>query len=164
MAPWSWKLATAPARAIAILRGFANVLAYQGRLFSFSWTNLAILRSRAVRQPVPFVRWMKNSALVTALILLANSRLGRKGAGNVDKLQFVAGFRHSPAAESHDKLKFVGHFWIRQQYPPYRKDTCRIAPKGRRMPTYRRRTLRHSPSAPVVTILSLIVTPNFPYL
>jgi hypothetical protein len=27
-----------------------------------------------------------------------------------DKLQFVAGFRHSPTAESHDKLKFVGHF------------------------------------------------------
>jgi hypothetical protein len=27
-----------------------------------------------------------------------------------DKLQFVAGFCHSPTAESHDKLKFVGHF------------------------------------------------------
>jgi hypothetical protein len=33
-----------------------------------------------------------------------------------DKLQFVAGFRHSSTAERHDKLKFVGHFWIRQQY------------------------------------------------
>ena len=27
-----------------------------------------------------------------------------------DKLQFVAGFHHSPTAESPDKLKFVGHF------------------------------------------------------
>jgi hypothetical protein len=33
-----------------------------------------------------------------------------------DKLKFVAGFRHSFTAESLDKLKFVGHFWIRQQY------------------------------------------------
>jgi hypothetical protein len=33
-----------------------------------------------------------------------------------DKLQFVAGFHHSSGAESHDKLKFVGHFWIRQRY------------------------------------------------
>jgi len=33
-----------------------------------------------------------------------------------DKLQFVAGFHHSSTAESPDKLKFVGHFWIRQQY------------------------------------------------
>ena len=32
------------------------------------------------------------------------------------KLQFVAGFRHSSTAESSDKLKFVGHFWIREQY------------------------------------------------
>jgi hypothetical protein len=27
-----------------------------------------------------------------------------------DKLRFVAGFRHSPTAESQDKLKFLGHF------------------------------------------------------
>jgi hypothetical protein len=27
-----------------------------------------------------------------------------------DKLKFVAGFHHSPTAESPDKLKFVGHF------------------------------------------------------
>jgi hypothetical protein len=33
-----------------------------------------------------------------------------------DKLQFVAGFHYSSTAESHDKLKFVGHFWIRQRY------------------------------------------------
>ncbi len=33
-----------------------------------------------------------------------------------DKLQFVASFCHSPTAESLDKLKFVGHFWIRQRY------------------------------------------------
>jgi hypothetical protein len=36
-----------------------------------------------------------------------------------DKLQFVAGFHYSSTAESHDKLKFVGHFWIRQQYPKF---------------------------------------------
>jgi hypothetical protein len=35
-----------------------------------------------------------------------------------DKLQFVAGFHYSYTAESHDKLKFVGHFWIRQRYLP----------------------------------------------
>jgi hypothetical protein len=33
-----------------------------------------------------------------------------------DRLQFVAGFHYSSAAESHDKLNFVGHFGIRQQY------------------------------------------------
>jgi hypothetical protein len=33
-----------------------------------------------------------------------------------DKLQFVAGFPGSSTTESHDKLKFVGHFWIRQRY------------------------------------------------
>jgi len=33
-----------------------------------------------------------------------------------DKLQFVAGFHYSSTAESHDKLKFVEHFWIRQRY------------------------------------------------
>jgi len=27
-----------------------------------------------------------------------------------DKIQLVAGFHHSPTAESPDKLKFVGHF------------------------------------------------------
>src|SRR5262245_44045609 len=38
-----------------------------------------------------------------------------------DKLQFVAGSRHSSTAESPDKLKFVEHLWIRQQYPWRRK-------------------------------------------
>ncbi len=33
-----------------------------------------------------------------------------------DKLQFVASFCHSPSAERLEKLKFVGHFWIRQRY------------------------------------------------
>jgi len=33
-----------------------------------------------------------------------------------DKLKFVAGFHHSSTAENPDKLKFVGHFWSRQQY------------------------------------------------
>ena len=32
-----------------------------------------------------------------------------------DKLQFVVGFHYSSTAESHDKLKFVGQFWIRQR-------------------------------------------------
>jgi hypothetical protein len=32
-----------------------------------------------------------------------------------DKLQFVAGFHYSSTAESHDKLMFVGHFWICQR-------------------------------------------------
>ncbi len=42
-----------------------------------------------------------------------------------DKLQFVASFCHSPTAESLDKLKFVGHFWIRQRYhkSPHSKDS-----------------------------------------
>ncbi len=42
-----------------------------------------------------------------------------------DKLQFVASFCHSPTAESLDKLKFVGHFWIRQRYlkPPHSTDS-----------------------------------------
>ncbi len=38
-----------------------------------------------------------------------------------DKLQFVASFCHSPTAESLDKLKFVGHFWIRQRYRSSRR-------------------------------------------
>jgi len=38
-------------------------------------------------------------------------------------LQFVAGFHHSSTAKSPDKLKFVGHFLIRQQYPGRRKLT-----------------------------------------
>jgi hypothetical protein len=33
-----------------------------------------------------------------------------------DKLQFFAWLRHLSTAESPDKLKSVGHFWIRQQY------------------------------------------------
>ncbi len=47
-----------------------------------------------------------------------------------DKLQFVAGLRHSSSAESPDKLKFVGHFWIRQRYQdsPHSKG-CRPIPK-----------------------------------
>jgi hypothetical protein len=39
-----------------------------------------------------------------------------------DKLQFFAWFRHLSTAESPDKLKSVGHFWIRQQYPALRRD------------------------------------------
>jgi hypothetical protein len=37
-----------------------------------------------------------------------------------DKLQFVAGFCHSPTAESHDKLKFVGHFEFASSISPRR--------------------------------------------
>jgi hypothetical protein len=39
-----------------------------------------------------------------------------------DKLQFVAGFHHSSTAESPDKLKFVGHFWIRLADPARRPE------------------------------------------
>ena len=39
-----------------------------------------------------------------------------------DKLQFVAGFHYSSTAESHDKLKFVGHFGIRQRYRSLTRD------------------------------------------
>jgi len=34
-----------------------------------------------------------------------------------DKLQFVAGFRHSITAEDHDKPKLVGHFRVCQRRP-----------------------------------------------
>src|SRR5262249_16030706 len=54
-----------------------------------------------------------------------------------DKLQFVAGFRHSSTAESPDKLKFVGHFWIRQQYPAHRKLTNSCAP-GQNMNNFKK--------------------------
>jgi hypothetical protein len=42
---------------------------------------------------------------------------GENAMEKSDKLQFVAGFHYSSIAESHDKLKFVGPFWIRQRYP-----------------------------------------------
>jgi hypothetical protein len=41
---------------------------------------------------------------------------GENAMGMSDKLQFVAGFHDLSTAESHDKLKFVGHFWIGQRY------------------------------------------------
>jgi hypothetical protein len=48
-----------------------------------------------------------------------------------DKLQFVAGFHYSSTVERHDKLKFVGHFWIRQQSPAHRKLTKNAKPRLR---------------------------------
>jgi hypothetical protein len=52
-----------------------------------------------------------------------------------DKLQFVAGFHHSSTAESPDKLKFVGHFWIRQQYLARRKLTIKDPSQRLKLPS-----------------------------